>query len=167
MWQTGIQRGCGLILLASALVAALPAKPEAGNDWINGVYAGKSPRVVALPARTAWQSANAMTVSEPHAFVVVGTGESMQPLYPPGTLLVLRLVSYAELQSGQTAVYRNEAQRAVAHVLVAKARDGWRVAGLNNPTHDQEPLLEDNLIGVVVAAYRPLPEPAIGLVAAR
>ena len=53
-------------------------------------------------------------------------------------------------------LYRNRQQRVVAHVLVARGRDGWRVQGLNNPTHDMEPIRAENLVGVVIAAYQPL-----------
>ena len=79
----------------------------------------------------------------------------MLPLYQPGTILVLAPVGYDSLRRGQTAVYRNGRDRLVAHVLIAKARDGWRAAGLNNRWHDMEPLVADKLLGVVVAAFRP------------
>ena len=79
----------------------------------------------------------------------------MQPLYPPGTVLVVKTVSFDSLRSGQTAIYLNAARRAVAHILIAKARDGWRAKGLNNSRHDMHPVREENLVGVVVAAYRP------------
>jgi signal peptidase I len=167
MWLVAIQRRCRQILLAGAIAATLPAIAEPAPNWISGVYAGKSPRAIALPATAAWQRARALSTAEPRAFVVVGTGQSMQPLYPPGTLLVLRAVSFSELQAGQTAVYRNQSHHAIAHVLVAKTRDGWRVAGLNNPMHDMEPVVAGNLVGVVIAAYQPLPEAVLTLVAAR
>lgn len=156
-----------MILLAGVMVGTLLAKTESDSTWIRGVYAGKSPRVITLSAPVAWERANALAGKESRAFVVVGTGGSMRPLYPPGTLLVLRTVAYDELQPGQTAVYRNKSCRAVAHVLVAKTTDGWRATGLANPTHDMEPVLEDNLIGVVIAAYQPQSEPVSGLLAAR
>jgi len=51
----------------------------------------------------------------------------MQPLYAPGTILVMQLCPYEKLERGQTALYRQQAQQGRrAHVLVAKARDGWR-----------------------------------------
>ncbi len=160
-------RSCGLVLLAGMLVTTLRSEPDASQEWIRGIYAGKSPRVIALPALAAWQSARDFAGNASQTFVVVGTGKSMEPLYPPGTLLVLRPIAYGELQSGQTVVYRNQSQQAVAHVLVARTTDGWRIAGLNNRTHDMEPVLADNLLGVVIAAYRPLPEPGGTHVAAR
>ncbi len=167
MWLAARQRWWRQILLAGAIAGTLPAHAEPEPIWIGGVYAGKSPRAIPLPASVAWQCACALLNKEPRTFVVVGHGESMQPLYAPGTLLVLRAVSYDELQPGQTAVYRNQSQQAIAHVLVAKARDGWRVAGVNNATHDMEPVIATNLVGVVIAAYQPLPEAVPTLVASR
>ena len=60
---------------------------------------------------------------------------------------------------------RLEARKVVAHVLVAKVRDGWRVAGLNNRSHDMEPVLAENLVGVVIAAFQPLPTARVQLAA--
>jgi hypothetical protein len=65
-------------------------------------------------------------------------------------------VPYAQLERGQTAFYRNQTGQVVAHVLITKARDGWRVAGLNNRIHDMEPVGADNLLGVVIGAFRPV-----------
>lgn len=79
----------------------------------------------------------------------------MHPLYSPGTILVLQKPAYSELKRGQTVLYRTKQQKVVAHLLVAKVRDGWRVQGLNNNTHDMEPVSPDNYVGVVIAAFRP------------
>jgi hypothetical protein len=130
---------------------------EADDQWIRGVFTGKSPRPVALAETEAWQRAATLADHTFRAFVLVGSGESMQPLYGPGTILVVEQCPFSRLQPGQTALYRNQAGKVVAHVLVTKARDGWRVAGLNNRTHDMEALVADNFVGVVIAAYQPLP----------
>jgi hypothetical protein len=133
---------------------------EVDDPWIRGVFTGKSPRVVALTETEAWQRASACAERAPDSFVLVGSGQSMQPLYPPGTILVLQKFPYEFLERGQTVLYRNHNSKVVAHVLVAKARDGWRVAGLNNSQHDMEPVQADNLVGVVIAAFQPLPATA-------
>ena len=80
----------------------------------------------------------------------------MLPLYAPGTILVLCQQPFTQLKRGQTVLYRNQERKIVAHVLVARTRDGWRAQGLNNRQHDMEPVHEENLVGVVIAAYRPL-----------
>lgn len=129
------------------------------NDelWIGGVFTGKSPRPVRVSETVAWQRASTLAEHTPGAFVLVGRGASMQPLYAPGTILVMQQCDYEKLECGQTALYRNKESKVVAHVLITKARDGWRVAGLNNRIHDMEPVLPDNLVGVVIAAFNPLP----------
>ncbi len=151
-------------VLALLLLAVLPpsaaALDETRDTWIRGTFTGNSPRAVALPEPTAWREAQTVIARTPGSFILIGTGRSMEPLYPAGTLLVLRETDYASLRSGQTVVYRSEAGRAVGHVLVAKARDGWRAKGLNNAMHDLEPVVAENMIGVVVAAYRPVPDPS-------
>lgn len=144
-----------LLLLGAALVAPAQAFDETGDSWIRGVFTGLSPRPSHLAETEAWNRAGQIVHLTPDTFVLVGDGRSMQPLYPPGTLLVLRQVAYHELQRGQTAVYRNRDRRPVAHVLIAKCRDGWRAKGLNNPRHDAEPVVAENLIGVVIAAFTP------------
>lgn len=80
----------------------------------------------------------------------------MAPLYPDGTVLVVARRPFEELARGMTVVYRNRANRSVAHVLVARANDGWRVTGLNNRNHDGEGVDAANLVGVVVAAFEPV-----------
>lgn len=149
----------GLVfLLALAVTAPIRAAGE-GDPWIRGIYTGKSPRPVALAEPAAWQRAHEVASRTLDAFVLAGAGESMQPLYQPGAILVLQKIPYTRLARGQTVIYRNQANRTVAHVLVAKARDGWRVTGLNTRWHDMEPVLPENLIGVVIAVFQPVGEP--------
>ena len=131
---------------------------ETDHTWIRGVFTGKSPRAVTLAETDAWQRASTCAEHAPNSFVLVGTGQSMQPLYAPGTILVMQQCAYDKLQPGQTALYRNQAGKVVAHVLVTKARDGWRATGLNNREHDMEPVVVKNFVGVVVAAFTPLRE---------
>lgn len=80
----------------------------------------------------------------------------MQPLYEPDTILVLQHLPFNELRRGQTALYRNREGRVIAHVLISRTRDGWRARGLNNHLHDMEPVLSENLVGVVIAAFKPM-----------
>ncbi len=144
------------VLILAGLTAPLSARyDETRSDWIRGIFTGNSPRARTLPEAEAWRQAIDLVDATPGAFILVGTGRSMQPLYPAGTILVLRDGDYTDLRRGQTVVYRNRDRRAVGHVLVAKARDGWRVRGLNNRTHDPEPVVNGNLVGVVVGAFHP------------
>ncbi len=128
---------------------------ESHGNWIRGIYTGTSPRPQPATEEVAWQTASAFAENTPGGFVLVGSGRSMQPLYEPDTILVLRQLPFSELRRGQTVLYRNRHGKTIAHVLVSKTRDGWRARGLNNPVHDMEPVRADNLVGVVVAAFKP------------
>lgn len=136
---------------------------ETDNAWVRGVFTGKSPRAITLAETEAWQRATTLAQHTPDGFVLIGSGRSMQPLYAPGTILVLQRFPFELLERGQTVLYRNHARKIVAHVLVARARDGWRAAGLNNSRHDQEPVSADNLVGVVIGAFQPVPVPRVQL----
>lgn len=151
------------LLVFGAVLATCVAAPDETRDfWIRGVFTGHSPRPEIVAESEAWQRVEQIVSATPDAFALVGGGVSMQPLYPPGTILVLRTVDFAALHPGQTALYRNGAQRPVAHVLIAKCRDGWRVRGLNNVTFDPEAVVAENLLGVVVAAFTPVPPATSG-----
>lgn len=155
------------LLVAAALFVLAPeervfaangaAPSERDETWIRGIFTGHSPRPELLPENEAWRLASRLAQQTPGAFVIVGGGESMRPLYTDGAILVCRQVSYTELTRGMTALYRSKENQShvVAHVLIAKARDGWRAAGLNNRGHDMEPVVADNLVGVVIAAFTP------------
>ena len=138
-----------------ALSAIGACAGESSKSWIRGIYTGESPRPVAAELNSAWQQATDLAEHTAQSFVLVGSGQSMRPLYEPGTILVLRQIPFAQLKYGQTVLYRNQHRRVVAHVLVARGRDGWRMQGLNNRTHDLEPLCPENFVGVVIAAYQP------------
>jgi hypothetical protein len=152
-------------LVGLLLLGATGRAKETDEAWIRGIFTGKSPRAVALVETEAWQRASTMAARAPQAFVLVGSGRSMQPLYAPGTILVLQLFPFELLERGQTVLYRNHARKIVAHVLIARARDGWRAAGLNNAQHDMEAVSPENLVGVVIGAFRPLPAPRVQLAA--
>ncbi|MDD3179786.1 MAG: S24/S26 family peptidase [Opitutaceae bacterium] len=131
------------------------ARARDGEQWIRGLFVGHSPPVQQIVGADARQQAEACAAQFPEAFVLAAAGESMKPLYSNGTILVCRRIAYAELERGMTILYRNQEHQVVAHLLVARARDGWRVAGLNNSRQDMEPVVADNLVGVVVAAFTP------------
>jgi signal peptidase I len=153
-------------IVLGLLLAAATSTTRADDPWIHGIYTGESPRPVTLAESEAWHQASSLAEETADAFVLVGSGQSMQPLYQPGTILVLRQLTFSDLKRGQTVLYRNKNNKVVAHVLVAKARDGWRARGLNNRIHDMEPVHAENLVGVVVAAYRPVgPRAAVTLAA--
>lgn len=142
--------------IALLIFSATAASAADKGAWIRGVYTGSSPRPLTATEQIAWQRASEIAENIPGGFVLVGSGHSMQPLYEPDTILVLRHLPFSELRRGQTALYRSREGKVIAHVLVSKARDGWRARGLNNRVHDMEPVLSENLVGVVVAAFKPV-----------
>lgn len=152
--------GLLLALGVQHAVAANAERAPARQGWIRGIYVAESPVSRPVPADQIW------TVAELRAHAVRGTtlqgqGESMLPLYLPGTVLVIAPAQFSELKRGQTVVYYNADGRPVAHVLIAKCRDGWRVAGLNNRSHDDDGVTAENLFGVVVDALHPTPAAAL------
>ena len=111
-------------LLACGLLTSGHAAAE--SDWVRGIYVGLTPRAVSAHLADAWKAATRLAELTDRAFVLVGSGRSMRPLYSPGTILVLQKISYSRLQRGQTVLYRNPEGRTVAHVLVTRTRSGWR-----------------------------------------
>ena len=152
MFRRSLTAWGGMLMFSATIGLA----GESDAAWIQGVYTGGSPRPVVTAEAEAWQRASTLAEITPAGFVLVGSGLSMHPLYDPGTVLVLQKTAYGELKRGQTVLYRTKQQKVVAHLLVAKVRDGWRVQGLNNSTHDMEPVSPDNYVGVVIAAFQPV-----------
>lgn len=84
---------------------------------------------------------------------VIGSGDSMRPVYGESTVLVLTKIDYDYLKTGMQVAYLNEAGRRVVHVLLKPDARGWRVQGLNNAEMDRERVTRYNLIGVVYASF--------------
>ncbi|PTY02709.1 hypothetical protein DB347_23655 [Opitutaceae bacterium EW11] len=105
----------------------------------------------------AWKDAELIASLGEGRLEVVGTGDSMRPVYGDNTILVISRIRYDELQSGMTVAYRNAHGHIVVHQLLARDGTGWRVQGLNNETEDTGRVTAENLVGVVYAslAYDP------------
>lgn len=146
--------GAGFALSASAGISTQTTK------WVRGIYVAESPTAAPVSADIAISVARARA-REVGGVAVPAKGGSMLPLYQSGTIMVIAPADYEDLKRGQTVVYENRKGRTVAHILVAKCRTGWRVTGLNNRVHDGEGVNADNLRGVVVDAYRPVPGTAL------
>ncbi len=151
-----------LLTISSASFAAeRSAKPV---KWVRGIYVAETPASQGVPSSLLWAQAEARAAAF-NGITLRGQGQSMLPLYQPGTVLVVAPVKFDELRRGQTVIYTNSEQRSVAHVLVAKCKTGWRVAGLNNRMHDGEGVTAENLFGVVVEAYHADPHAKVTAVA--
>jgi hypothetical protein len=105
----------------------------------------------------AWKDAELIASLGPGRLEVIGTGDSMRPVYGEATILVISRVAFAELKPGMTVAYTTSRGSRVVHQLLTKDRLGWRIQGLNNAAEDKERVTPENLIGVVYAslAYDP------------
>ena len=150
-------RNLVITLLLLLFAGATPASATTPRQvsWIKGIYVAESPASRPMPRELLWPQAESRA-KELKGTTLRGDGSSMLPLYQPGTVLVIAPAAFNELKRGQTVVYFNAERRPVAHVLIAKCKDGWRVAGLNNRSHDNVGVTAENLFGVVVEAYHPV-----------
>ena len=105
----------------------------------------------------AWRDAELIASLGDGRLEVVGSGDSMRPMYGDNTILVISRIKFEELQSGMTIAYTNDRGHRVVHQLLVADRLGWRVQGLNNEVEDHERVTREDLIGVVYAslAYDP------------
>jgi hypothetical protein len=101
----------------------------------------------------AWRDAERVAAAEDGRTTVIGSGESMRPIYGENTVLVISKIAFNELRSGMQVAYTNQAGRRVVHVLINQDARGWRVQGLNNANEDLERVTRYNLIGVVYASF--------------
>ncbi|MBI5769032.1 MAG: hypothetical protein HZA93_14655 [Verrucomicrobia bacterium] len=115
----------------------------------------RSPAVEPAAARRAWRLAEAYAANQPDCEVVVGSGNSMLPLYPDRTVLVVRRARPAELSVGMTVVFVGDHGRLVAHSLIEKSDLGWLAKGMGNAEPDATLVRRGNLVGIVVRAFRP------------
>lgn len=127
--------------------ASVPLAPIVSTAW--------SPVAEPVAPADAWRLAEAYATGHPGSEVMVGSGDSMLPLYRDHTVLVVQAVAMSRLQSGMTVVFTGDRGRPVAHTLVERTPRGWRAIGVGNPEPDRTRVRYDNLIGVVVKAYAP------------
>ena len=104
----------------------------------------------------AWRCAEAYVAEHPGCEVLVGSGDSMLPLYADRTVLVVCRERMSALQGGMTVVFTGDQGCPVAHALVEKTPRGWLAMGVGNSEPDRTLVRYDNFIGVVVKAYAPV-----------
>lgn len=114
-----------------------------------------SPRASVVAPAEAWRLAENFAAALPDAEILIGRGDSMLPLYPDRTVLVVQRMAMESLRAGMTVVFIGDLGRPVAHVLVRKGREGWIAQGVNNRQTDRTTVRSRNYIGTVVRAYAP------------
>ena len=134
---------------------ALTFSPEA--------VAAYSPTPEVVPTFEAIKLAKKYVVDHPGTDFMVGSGNSMLPLYKDQTVVVTQKVAVPDLRTGMTAVFIGDQGRPVAHVLVRQTSEGWIAMGVGNERPDSTPVGSANLIGIVVKAYQPSMTPLVAL----
>jgi hypothetical protein len=112
----------------------------------------------------AYPLAEKFVAEHPGTDFVVGSGESMQPLYRDHTVLITKRIPISELKPGMTVVYVGASGFSVAHVLVRNTPDGWIAMGVGNARSDAQRVRDDNYVAVVVDAYEPTSSPMLALI---
>ncbi len=125
---------------AAAVLAAKPTAPVKATPAAN------------VSKLQAWRDAELIAKMAPGRTEVIGTGDSMKPVYGENTILVISKIGYEELKAGMTVAYLNTRGKNVVHQLLAREARGWRVQGYNNAEEDAERVTPSNLIGVVYAS---------------
>lgn len=80
-------------------------------------------------------------------------GESMLPLFGPGSMALARKTAFENIRPGMIAIYRDEANDLVAHRVMSSGDRGWTVKGQNNRRADREQVTEENFVGIVYAVF--------------
>lgn len=137
------------VLLGALAGCAEP--PGAGPGASAG--SGKAAPSTDVGKMQAWRDAERVAARDDGRVTVIGSGESMRPIYGENTVLVLTKIDYDQLKPGMQVGYVNERGHRVVHVLLGKDAQGWRVQGLNNEVMDRDRVTRYNLIGVVYASF--------------
>jgi hypothetical protein len=147
--------GMGLILLAGLMSFGCATQTRTIARRV--VTTENSPVAEVVTVREAWALAEAFVASHPRSGILVGSGDSMLPLYPDRTVLVVQPIEMSELQRGMTVVFIGDRGRPVAHALIEKTPRGWIAMGAANRESDDTRVQFRNYIGTVVRAYFPIP----------
>jgi hypothetical protein len=103
----------------------------------------------------AWWMAEELVKSRSDCEALVGSGESMLPLYRDRTVLVVQRMPLSQLRRGMTVVFLGEAGRMVAHTLIAPTAHGWVAQGVGNAEPDRVRVRQRNYLGTVIRAFAP------------
>lgn len=144
LWLGGIWSGIFAGTTACSTAPVSPPSPDL------------SPPVAEISGQP-WTAAERLSAAVPNSTLLVGHGDSMLPLYPAGTVLVLQKILWEHLRRGMTVAFSKRADTPfamVAHVLKARHDDRWETQGLNNALPDDTAVTRENYLGVVVAAFR-------------
>lgn len=150
---------CGILVSASLYSGCEGdgAVPPVPAPSASATPMGKATPSANTSKLQAWKDAELIASLGEGRLEVIGTGDSMAPVYGDNTILVISRIGFPQLQSGMTVAYTNQRGHRVVHQLLSQDRLGWRIQGFNNEIEDRERVTPENLIGVVYAslAYDP------------
>ena len=153
-----------LLVAASLLLSGCTTYTPAGNI---ALFVRSAPAPTLVPRGQELASAEARAGQQENAFALIGSGRSMEPMYPGGTAVVVHEQSYQTLRPGMLVIYRSSGGYYVAHMLLEELRGGWLAIGVNNCEPDDELVTRRNFMGVVQAAFASADTPLRAAAAAR
>jgi hypothetical protein len=136
---------------------------QAASRYSPESVAAMSPRAQDVGPFEAMRLATKYVADNPGTDFLVGSGDSMLPLYKDHTVVVMQRIAMSDLKAGMTAVYVGESGKPVAHVLVKRTSIGWLAMGVGNADCDVTPVTQSNLMGIVIKAYQPSGSPLVAL----
>ena len=154
-------RCCGTALVLAGGIVTLLAESGCATQtsWsvaaVCTVATAVSPVPEPVAPREAWRLAEDYARVHPRCEVLVGSGDSMLPLYGDRTVLVVERVPMGKWRMGMTVIFVGESGWPVAHTLLDQTPRGWRTMGLGNRALDRTTVRSDNYIGTVVKAFAP------------
>ncbi|QYM79599.1 S24/S26 family peptidase [Horticoccus luteus] len=140
-----------LVMLAGALMGGGCATYSPEKNLSLLLESAPVPRLV--PAGKEFATADRVAKPAAGDVAFAGVGESMEPMYAPGTAIIARKCAFNELRAGMAVVYLNTDGHYVAHMLLENTRRGWTAIGVNNADPDADLVTPWNLVGVVREAF--------------
>ena len=152
----------GWVAASSLLIGCATAGNQAAvrEEAEKARVVARSPNAMELAPSEAWRRAEALVASRRDRDVLIGRGDSMRPLYPDRTVLVVERMAMSSFLPGMTVVFVGYSGFPVAHVLSHRTSTGWVARGMANGEADRARVRSGNYLGTVVAAF--IPNPAMG-----
>jgi hypothetical protein len=149
-----------VLLVGGVTLPADSARAEGDDACISpAALAARSPVAERVLPLEAVRQARLFVAAHPGTDFMVGSGDSMLPLYKDHTVIVTRRIGIRQLRPGMTVVFMDPEGFAVAHVLVRLTSSGWISMGVGNADCDRGRVVDDNYVGVVIRAFEPTGNP--------
>jgi signal peptidase I len=103
-------------------------------------------------------SAVALQSFRPGTILARTSGQSMEPAFHDGWILLIMPTQWEDLQVGQVVAYKNRQGVLIVHRLTHSYGESWLIQGDNNPVPDAEQVTRKNLVGVI---YGSIPSSAL------